>query len=262
MTIKRMAYYLLALALVATVLVTITGCIGPRVTGSGNLETREMDYSDFTRLDVGSLFQVTVTRADSFSVSLTLDDNLYDYLVIRRSGSTLQIGLKWGTYLHATLKASITMPDLRVLNLSGASRGDVSGFSSSESLVIDVSGASSLNTDDVTAGKTNFDISGASRLSGSMEAADIVFDVSGASTVELDGSADDMTVDASGASSVKLADFVVTDARVELSGASNATVNTSGELDIDLSGASTLHYFGSPTLRRVNVSGASTIQQR
>ena len=262
MTLKRIAHYLLALTLIITVMVTITGCIGPRVTGSGNLETREMDYSDFTRLDVGSLFQVTVTRADSFSVSLTLDDNLYDYVVIRKSGSSLQLGLKWGTYLRATLKATITMPDLRVLNLSGASRGDVSGFSSSESLVIDVSGASSFNIDDVTAGKTNFDISGASRVTGSMETADIVFDVSGASTVELDGSADDMTLDASGASSAKLADFTVTDASVELSGASNATVNASGELNIDLSGASTLHYLGSPTLRRVNVSGASTIQQR
>jgi len=262
MTLKRVAHYLLALALIITVLSTVTGCIGPRVTGSGNLETREMDYSDFTRLYVGSLFQVTVTRADSFSVSLTLDDNLYDYVVIRRSGSTLQLGLKWGTYLRATLKATITMPDLRALDLSGASRGDVSGFNSSESLVIDVSGASSLYIDDVTAGKTNFDISGASRVSGSIETADIIFDVSGASTVELDGTADDMTVGASGASSVKLADFTATDASVELSGASNATVNASGELDIDLSGASTLYYFGSPILRRVNVSGASTIQQR
>jgi len=262
MTLKRMARYLLALALVATVLVTITGCIGPRVTGSGNLETREMDYSDFTRLDVSSLFQVTVTRADSFSVSLTLDDNLYDYLIIRKSGSTLQLGLRWGTYLHATLKANITMPELRGLDLSGASRGDVSGFSSLDSLVIDVSGASTLYIDDVTAGKTNFDISGASRVSGSMETADADFNVSGASTVELDGSADDITVDASGASSARLADFVVTDASVELSGASNATVNASGELDIDLSGASTLHYLGSPTLRRVSVSGASTVQQR
>jgi hypothetical protein len=262
MTLKRIAHYLLALVLIVTVLATISGCIGPRVTGSGNLETREMDYSDFTRLDVGSLFQVTVTRADSFSVSLTLDDNLYDYLVIRRSGSTLQLRLKWGTYLHATLKATITMPDLRALDLSGASRGDVSGFSSSESLAIDVSGASSLYIDDVTAGKTNFDISGASRVSGSMETADANLNISGASTVELDGTADDITVDASGASSVKLADFAVTDASVELSGASNATVNASGELNIDLSGASTLHYLGSPTLRRVDVSGASTIQQR
>jgi len=262
MTLKRIAHFLLALTLIVTVLATITGCIGPRVTGSGNLETRTMDYSDFTRLDVGSLFQVTVTRADSFSVSLTLDDNLYDYVIIRRSGSTLQIGLKWGTYLRATLKATITMPELRALDLSGASRGDVSGFSSAESLIINVSGASSLNIDDVTAGKTNFDISGASRVFGSMETADIIFDISGASTVELGGSADDMTVGASGASSVNLADFTVTDASVKLSGVSNATVNTSGELNIDLSGASTLHYFGSPTLRRVNVSGASTIQQR
>ena len=262
MTAKRITHCILALALLVSVLATITGCIGPRVTGSGNLETRTMDYSDFTRLNVGHAFQVTVTRADSFSVSLTLDDNLYDYLVIERSGSTLQVRLKWGTYLHATQKATITMPDLRVLDLSGASRADVSGFSSSDSLIFDLSGASSLIIDDVTAGKTNLDVSGASRVSGSMEIADGDFDISGASTVELDGTADDITVDASGASSANLADFAVANANVRLSGASNATVNASGTLDVNASGASTLYYLGSPTMGRLDVSEASSISQR
>ncbi len=261
MTRKRVIHGLLALALMASVLATTIGC-GPPVTGSGKLETREMDHSNFTKLDAGYAFRVEITRADSFFVSVTLDDNLFDYLDVSQTGSTLRIRLKSGySYLHTTQKATVTMPDLRGLNLSGASRGDVSGFSSTDSLDIDLSGASSLDIDGVTAGNTDFDISGASRAYGSIEIADGDFNVSGASTVELEGTATDVTMDVSGASTMKLRDFAVEDADIELSGASSATINASGILDINVSGASGLTYTGNPTLDDIEVTGASTIRK-
>jgi len=257
---RRAIHGLLALALMASVLATITGC-GPPVTGSGKLETREMDYSNFTKLDAGYAFQVEITRADSFFVSITLDDNLYDYLEVSQAGSTLRIRLKSGySYLRTTQRAIITMPDLRGLNLSGASRGDVSGFSSTDSLDIDLSGASSLDIDGLTAGNTDFNISGASRVYGSIEIADGDFNVSGASTVELEGTATDVTMNVSGASTMRLRDFAVDDADIILSGASSATINASGSLDVNASGASGLTYTGNPTLGDIEVTGASTIR--
>jgi hypothetical protein len=68
-----------------------------------------------------------------------------------------------------------------------------------------------------------------------------------------------LTVDASGASTAELADFQVTDAAVVVSGASTAIVNASGTLDAEASGASHVGYQGSPTLRNVEVSGASSV---
>jgi len=146
------------------------------------------------------------------------------------------------------------MLDLRGLVLSGASRGDVSGFSSADSLQLETSGASSLSMENVEAGDTRFNISGASRVSGSIEIAGGDFEVSGASTVELEGTAHDVSMDVSGASTVRLADFAVTNAGIELSGVSNATVNVSGKLDVIASGTSTLEYLGNPTLGTVMVS--------
>ena len=268
---KKAVIGIIVLVLMVSLL-TATGCLGcwglvpgdvGAVVGSGKLETREMDYSGFTRLDVGSAFEVDIARADSYRVSITADDNLFQYLDVKQRGETLHIGLKqpW-RYVRTTRKATITMPDLYGLELSGASRGKVSGFSSSHSLELDVSGASSLEIDSLEAGDTKLDISGASKVTGSIETANCEFNLSGASRVELEGSANDIDIEASGASRTELAGFRVNNADVELSGASSGAVTVSGSLDVDLSGASRLDYYGNPSLGSVDVSGSSKLNRK
>jgi hypothetical protein len=233
------------------------------VTGSGHLEAKEFNLSGFTSIAVAHAFQVDITRADSFFVSITLDDNLFEHLNIKKMGDDLLVGLEPNiTYRKTTQRATIALPDLRGLELSGASKGDISGFSSAHSLQLETSGASSLSIENVEAGDTRFNISGASRVSGDIEIADGDFDVSGASTVELEGTAHYVLMHVSGASTMRLADFAIANAGIELSGASNATVNASGELDIDVSGVSRLDYLGNPTLGTVSVSGDSTMRQK
>ena len=257
---KAIVAVLVAVLLTAGLLV---GCVGVLVTGSGNLKTEEMDFSEFTRVEVGSAFEVEITQSDSYSVSITADDNLFKHIEVSQEGKILKIGLKPRiTFGSVTLKAKITMPQLRGLGLSGATRGTVSGFSSTENVDLEVSGASSLDLVDISVGDVKSDISGASKVTGDITAGDADFDVSGASTVQLEGSASDIVVDASGASRVKLAAFPVNNADIKLSGASSGTVNLDGRLDADLSGASKLEYIGEPTMGTINTSGASTLSKK
>ncbi len=222
-----------------------------------------MDFSDFNMIKTGYAFQVDITEASSFSVSITMNDNLFDYLVIEQSGDTLYIGLEPNhSYRNIQHRATITMPELRGLELSGASKGDVSGLNSTDSLQLEASGASFLDINDVKAGDTEFRISGASKAYGSIEIANGTFAVSGASNVNLKGSADDVVLEVSGASSMNLGDFTVDNMSVGASGASSVTVNVNGRLDVDVSGASRLYYTGGATIGNVEVSGASTIKQR
>ena len=253
---------LLILTLVAGVILAAVGC-GGSITGSTIIETREMDFAGFTELEVSNAFEVDISRGDVYFVSITANDNLFQHLDIHQSGKTLYIGLKQPRiYFNSTQKAAIVMPDLDSLDLSGASSGDVRGFSFSHPAEFDLSGASSLYILDMAAGDTEFDISGASGVSGSMTIADGEFNLSGASTIELEGSADDVSIEASGASHVRLADFPVTNAEVNLSGASSAVIDASGDLSGDLSGASRLSYIGSPTLGSITVSGGSEIRRQ
>jgi len=250
------------------VLLLMTGCIrivtgSETVTGTPDMETREFDFADFTRVDVGYAFEVDVTRADTHSVSITMNDNLFDYLDVTLSGTTLRIRmLSNHNYVRATRRASVTLPVLRSLELSGASRGEVSGFSGGDDVDFEVSGASSLTLVGIRVDGASFDVSGASRATGDITMADGDFSVSGASTVELEGRADDIRLEVSGASTARLADFPMKSADVRVSGASNATVDVSDRLDIDISGASRLVYDGDAELGSVQVSGGSTLSRR
>jgi hypothetical protein len=234
----KMLILLLLVALMA-------GCIPPltMITGSGNVVTQEPDITGFDKVDAGHAFRVKISQSETYSVVVRIDDNLLDELVLDKTGSTLRIGLKPGVGVrNATLQAEVTMPELAGLDLSGASRGTITGFQSAEYLDVGVSGAS--------------------RLSGDIEAGDARFSASGASEVVLSGSAADVSLDASGASTIDLADFPVADARVDASGASRVTVDASGRLDADASGASHVYYLGNPMLGRVDTSGASSVKPR
>jgi len=233
-----------------------TGCVG-------SLETKQYDFSDFDRVHIGYAFEVEISEASSYGISITANDNLFEYIQVTKEGETLNIGLKTGINLGpVTLKAEITIPQLRGLRLSGTTRGTVTGFSSTENLDIEVAGASSLYLVDILAGDVKFEVSGASRVTGDITASDTDFDISGASTAQLEGSAIDIVVDASGASLVKLAAFLANNADVKLSGDSRLTVNLDGRLDADLSSASELYYIGEPIMGKINTSGDSTLRTK
>jgi hypothetical protein len=230
-----------AVAVICTVL-SLRGWPGSLI-GSGNLETEEYAFVDFTELEISSAFEFEIQQSSSYNISITADDNVIDYVRVSKDGQTLKIGLGRVTWFGpATLRASVTMPHLSGLTVSGASRGTISNFSSSEDL-------------DIT-------VSGASRVTGDITAGNVEFDISGASTIQLEGSANDIVVDVSGASRLNLDDFTVNNADVDFSGASSGTINLNGTLDADLSGASRLWYIGEPTMGTIDTSGASTISKK
>jgi len=212
------------------------------VTGSGNVITKELDLHGFDQVSMSGGFVAHITRADTYRVVVRLDENLEEYLRLEAPGRTLEIGMEPNLSIlgTATREVEITMPELAGLELSGATRGIVSGFDSTADLSVEVSGAS--------------------KLDGDIQAGDASVEVSGASTVELSGSGGELVLNASGASTADLADFQVGDANVEASGASTAKVNASGRLDAEASGASRVLYLGDPTLGRIESTGASTIE--
>ena len=238
---------IIIVAIVAAVAVTCTvlvlrGWPGVLI-GSGNLETEEYAFTNFTKVEISSAFEFEIKQSNSYSINVTADDNVIDYVQVSQDGQTLKIRLGTVTWFWpVTLRASVTMPQLSDLTVSGASHGTVSDFSSTEDLDITVSGASRV-TGDITAGNVDFDISGAS-------------------TIQLEGSANDIDANVSGASRFNLDDFIVNNADVNFSGASSGTVNLNGRLDANLSGASRLWYIGEPTIGTLDISGASTISKK
>ena len=241
------------LLVLVNVVLLLAGCtvpFAPQIIGSGTAETKDFDLVGFTAVAAGSAFEVEITRSGTYSVAVTVDENLVDYLDVGVSVDTLHIylkpgiarSLKPGITHSAALRAKVTMPELTGLNLSGASRTTLTGFSSGKPLQAEVSGASTLR--------------------GDMVCGDARFDVSGASQVVPKGSAQNLNAETSGASTADFSDFTSKNTVVSASGASKVIVSATGSLDVEASGASTVRYAGEPVKLKVNTSGASSVGQK
>jgi len=258
--LKRLALFTALLALLA-VPAALVGC--DVVTGSGETSTFELAYTDFTRIEIGTGFDVEITQAETYFVSITIDKSLYEYLSLAQRGDTLRVGLKDNyTYTAAARRAVIHLPDLRRLELAGGSRAVVTGFSVTHTMDFELSGASGLVLNPTSSGDAAFTLSGGSTATGDIELQNGRFDLSGGSTLELTGTAADIRINASSGSTVTLEEFPVATAGIELSGASNAVINVSDIMNVKLSGASNLEYLGSPKLGSMDMSGGSTLNQR
>ncbi len=229
---------------------------------NGQLVSRKFDYTDFANIEIDCAFRFDVIQSNTYQVSINASEMLIDYVDVTKSGNTLKLTLKPHRFdMRPTLEAKISLPFLAKLRLGATTRGSVRGFNSKDSLNIRLSGSSMLETD-IVAGTTVCEISGASRLGGRMQISDAEFTLSGASRAEVAGSAKNVVLNAWGASEADMEDFTANDMVVHLNGASEATINASGKLDIDLNSGSHLTYADSPTIRKISVTGASSLNHK
>ena len=234
------------LAASALALLMLAGCVSvisnptTTITGSGRTVDRQYDLAGFSSVAAGHAFHVTVIRGNDYRVTVTVDDNLVDYLDVSASGNTLRLYLTPNLNLRdVTLRAQVTMPELGGLDLSGACHASIAGFSSEKPLAIELSGASSVR--------------------GDIHSGDARLSLSGASKAELQGGAANLRVGTSGASHANLDHFLVKTAVAGASGASHITVNASETIEAEASGASRVRYVGKPEILKQHSSGASSI---
>jgi hypothetical protein len=213
------------------------------VVGSGNLVTQQKDFSDFSAIEVSTAFEVEISQSSFYDISVTADDNIIDYVEVSKTGNTINVGMKDGSFQSATLQVEIEMPEIGSLVLSGATAGIIKDFSSLEPFFVELSGASSLQMRD-------------------MDVGDFEVEISGASTLTAEGSGNNLLSIVSGSSHMDLTNFAVTNGDLSITGASQATVNLDGTLDATVSGLSTLYYIGEPTMGDIDVSDTSTINPK
>ena len=226
---------------VSLIIVSLAAVACSRIGGSGKIVTKPISVSSFSKLQVGSAFEVNVSFGDQEALTLRIDDNLADHVDAGVSGGTLHIGLKPRTSVHdATLKADVTARSLTSIELSGASRVHLSSELSGPSVKLTASGASELD--------------------GSVRADEVSLSLSGASSAKLSGNAARLVVSGSGACKLDALQLQSTDLEISLSGASDASVSVSGTISAVVSGASNLRYRGSPRFIKKEASGASDIQ--
>lgn len=233
--------------------------------------SKQYAYKDFQGLSASSTFQVTLVQDSKWYVEVEYSDFLGDYLDVTNRGGILHLGLKplprsiqnSRKYKDGhVLRATVHMPVLTRLNLSGVSRLQQEGrFSNPDGeFRMDVSGAAKMDDLAVDARIARIVMSGAAHCN-SLEGTfyQIKMNVSGAAKVKVDAAAEDWDVVLSGSANVNLRGPECKTMDIESSGASRADISVaSGSLQYEGSGASNLYALDAPARKaKVELSGAS-----
>ena len=226
--------------------------------------TKDFNYSGFDKVEVGGAFQVDIAYSDSFKISVYADD--FTHVDVEQTDHKLVIkrqGFDWLAPFHQQPRATVTLPALSELSVSGASRVRFENFKSPNDLTLAVSGASQVEARSIATGNLEVKATGASRLEGEIKAAgNVNVEGTGASKIDLAGSGVSAVMKILGASKAELSRFPLQNADLDISGASKVTVNMNGRLDANVSGASNLFWSGSPVMGNIQTSGASTLGRK
>lgn len=197
---------------------------------SGERTTSTYDYANFAAVSINGQWEVTIERGDAWRVAIDVPAEVFERVRVERSGDGLTFGYEgdWsfrsfgrGT---AAPQATITMPALESVALSGTSTLSFSGFEG-DRLSLTSSGAS-----EIRAATGRYDT--------------LVLVMSGAGNVDLDG-------------------LLVTNAEIQTSGAGNLELNMAGgRLTGSMSGAGNLDYRGTVSEQSVSTSGFVNVRRR
>jgi len=230
-----------------------------------NVQVRKLPT--FTSIRVSNAIELFISQSNKTEVAVSATSDEYRNRIITEvDGGTLIIRMadnkwwKWGNENYR-IKAYVSVKDLYALTGSGATNIKIVNGLSAEKLKINLSGASDLRGD-IKAGTLMTELSGASNFKATVQAGALSVKGSGACDIEVSGSGDDLIVDVSGASSVKMYDYFVKGASVEASGASSIKLNVSDMLKAHATGASSVDYKGTATIKEMHSSGASSVRHR
>lgn len=187
------------------------------VAGSGKAATETRKVGDFRRLRLAGQGRLEVQIGQLTPLEITGDDNLLPLIETRSSNKQLVIGSKQPFNPKVPLVFKVGVPDLEMIDLTGAGDIKVSGLDN-ESFEIELKGAGN---------------------------------------VELDGRTQRLRVNLAGAGNVLAAGLTAEEANVMVDGAGNADVNATGKLSARVSGVGNVTYAGSPEVsKRVTGLGA------
>jgi hypothetical protein len=235
-----------ALAVVAVVLsscypfqgVTVRTAASPDIIGSRKLIDKTFDLTGFTAVETRNGVRAQISKGDTTSVVITVDDNVADHVDVQKVDNRLIIGLKDGSYKNITLKAAITMPELTGATATGGSQLSFKPFTTTSGLT--------------------FNSSGGASITGEIEGADTTVTASAGADVTLKGKGAKLVLNHSGGGTVKLGGFAANDAAVLVTGGSDSEINASGAVTGSVSGGGKLKVSGPATVS-VATSGGGKV---
>lgn len=189
--------------------------------GSGKRIVEKRTIGSFTSITTEGAYDIEVTLQKEPSLEIEGDDNIVPLIATAISNNVLHVSSRQGYSVDDPIRIKLSVPNLEGLSVSGAGKIDIKG----------------MNND-------NFEI-----------------DSKGAPTIMVSGTTKTITIDSSGAGQIDTQNLRASRATVEVSGAAKIELDVAEQLDVTVSGPSSVIYRGDPVVNKT-VNGPGTVERR
>lgn len=195
------------------------------IVGSGNLVSKSYAFTGFNNIILANDVQGTISYASTYSIDISVDDNIYPYLRVNQQGETLSINLgTLSNYSRVTLKVNIKTPDIQALSLQDESTVNVNGFNLAHDLTANLKDQCKLN--------------------GTISLANLNANVTDGCSMELTGTCTNINLTASDGCKIYLRSLTAVNSNVSAKDGCRIELNCSGTISGAISDETKLYYTG------------------
>ena len=204
--------------------VLVAGChrsMRADVKGSGNRVMQKREVAPFTSISTEGAFEIEVTCQKDLSLEVDGDDNVLEFVTAEVRGNVLRLKSSKSYSTNEPVRFKISVPNLEGLTVSGAGQIDIKGMKNEK-----------------------FEI-----------------DSTGAPNITVSGTTNTIDIDSSGAGTIDTHNLRASRAVVDSKGVSRIEIDVKDQLDITVSGPSTVTYRGDPVVNKT-VNGPGKVEKR
>ncbi len=194
---------------------------GSEVTGSGKRAIQKREISPFTSISTEGAFTIEVTCQKDLSLEVEGDDNVLEFVTAEVGSNVLRLKNTKSYSVNEPVKIKISVPNLEGISVNGAGKIEIKGMNN-EKFEIDSNGAPSIT------------VSGNTKL---------------------------VDIDTNGAGQIDTRKLHALRGVVDSKGVSKIDLDVADQLDITVSGPSTVTYRGDPVVNKA-VNGPGKVQKR
>lgn len=191
------------------------------IKGNGKRELQKRQVAPFTSISTDGAFTIEVTCQKQLSLEIEGDENILEFVTTEVDNNILRLDNKKSYSSSEPITVKISVPNLEGLAVNGAGNIEIKG----------------MNND-------KFEI-----------------DSNGAPTITVSGTTKMVDIAANGAGKVDTQNLHATRAVVDARGVARVDLDVSDQLDVEISGPSSVSYKGNPSVNK-NIRGPGKLTRK
>ena len=202
---KRIVLFVSILAMLSSCINISFSSKGKAIRCKGPVTEQSLDLKDFSSIVVNGSADMKLYQGDAFSVQVTANEEVFQYLDYRVEDGVLILATKDNVQIRAEKhELAVTLPCLESLQVNGAADVEIpDGYVSGKALNIVVNGAGDFDFESVAVPSVAFTLNGAGDIDANgLDVEKVSVTVNGAGDIVLAGRASEAFISVHGAGDV------------------------------------------------------------